>query len=128
MVLIISAAALAFVVLYNLTNINICERQKELATIKVLGFHPKEVSAYVYRETVCLSLMGTVLGLFFGIFLHRFVGQTAEVDAVMFGREISPLSFVFSAVMTLLFTLLVNLAMARKLRRIDMVESLKAPE
>lgn len=128
MVLIISAAALAFVVLYNLTNINICERQKELATIKVLGFHPKEVSAYVYRETVCLSLMGTVLGLFFGIFLHRFVVQTAEVDAVMFGREISPLSFLFSAVMTLLFTLLVNLAMARKLRRIDMVESLKAPE
>ena len=128
MVLIISAAALAFVVLYNLTNINICERQKELATIKVLGFHPKEVSAYVYRETVCLSLMGTALGLFFGIFLHRFVVQTAEVDAVMFGREISPLSFVFSAVMTLLFTLLVNLAMARKLRRIDMVESLKAPE
>ena len=128
MVLIISAAALAFVVLYNLTNINICERQKELATIKVLGFHPKEVSAYVYRETVCLSLMGTALGLFFGIFLHRFVVQTAEVDAVMFGREISPLSFAFSAVMTLLFTLLVNLAMARKLRRIDMVESLKAPE
>ena len=128
MVLIISAAALAFVVLYNLTNINICERQKELATIKVLGFHPREVSAYVYRETVCLSLMGTALGLFFGIFFHRFVVQTAEVDAVMFGREISPLSFVLSAAMTLLFTLLVNLVMARKLRRIDMVESLKAPE
>lgn len=126
--LIVAAAALAFVVLYNLTNINICEREKELATIKVLGFHPGEVSAYIYRETVCLSLMGTALGLFFGIFFHRFVVQTAEVDAVMFGREIAPLSFVFSAALTLLFTLLVNLVMARKLRRIDMVESLKAPE
>lgn len=126
--LIVAAAALAFVVLYNLTNINICEREKELATIKVLGFHPGEVSAYIYRETVCLSLMGTALGLFFGIFFHQFVVQTAEVDAVMFGRDISPVSFVCSAALTLLFTLLVNLVMARKLKRIDMVESLKAPE
>ena len=127
-VLIIAAAALAFVVLYNLTNINICERQKEIATIKVLGFRPGEVSSYIYRETILLSLIGTAIGLIGGIFLHQFVVQTAEVDAVMFGRVIKPMSYVFSAAMTLLFTLLVNLVMSRKLRRIDMVESLKAPE
>ena len=127
-VLIISAGALAFVVLYNLTNINIAERQKELATIKVLGFYAPEVSAYVYRETMILSLIGIAFGLFGGIFLHTFVVRTAEVDAVMFGRTISPLSYVYSAAMTVLFTLLVNFAMNFKLRKIDMVESLKAPE
>ena len=128
MVLIISAAALAFVVLYNLTNINICEREKELATIKVLGFFPREVSAYVFREALLLSLIGTAAGLIGGIFLHRFVVQTAEVDAVMFGRTIKPLSYLISAAMTMLFTLLVDLVMERRLRKIDMVESLKAPE
>ncbi len=127
-VLIISAAALAFVVLYNLTNINICERQKEIATIKVLGFFPREVGAYVYRETLLLSLMGTVLGLFFGIFFHQYVVRTAEVDAVMFGRTIGLHSYFYSAALTALFTLLVNLCMGKKLRAIDMVESLKAPE
>jgi putative ABC transport system permease protein len=127
-VLIISAGALAFVVLYNLTNINITERQKELATIKVLGFFAPEVNAYVYRETLILSLIGTAAGLFGGIFLHAFVVRTAEVDAVMFGRTIKTMSFVWSAVMTMIFTALVSLAMSVKLRRIDMVESLKAPE
>ena len=127
-VLIISAGALAFVVLYNLTNINITERQKELATIKVLGFFAPEVNAYVYRETLILSLIGTAVGLFGGIFLHAFVVRTAEVDAVMFGRTIKTMSFVWSAVMTMIFTALVSLAMSVKLRRIDMVESLKAPE
>lgn len=127
-VLIISAGALAFVVLYNLTNINITERQKELATIKVLGFYAPEVSAYVYRETAILSLIGIAAGLFGGIFLHAFVVKTAEVDAVMFGRIIKPMSYVYSAAVTALFTALVNLAMNFKLRKIDMVESLKAPE
>ena len=127
-VLILSAGMLAFVVLYNLTNINITERQKELATIKVLGFYAPEVSAYVYRETVILSLIGTAVGLCCGVFLHAFVVQTAEVDAVMFGRTIKWASYVYSAALTVAFTLAVNIVMGFKLRRIDMVESLKAPE
>ena len=127
-VLIVSAAALAFVVLYNLTNINITERQKELATIKVLGFYDREVSAYIYRETAILTLIGAAVGLVLGIFLHAFVVRTAEVDMVMFGREIKWLSYVLSAALTLFFSFLVNLVMARKIRKIDMVESMKAGE
>jgi len=127
-VLIVSAGLLAFIVLYNLTNINITERQKEIATIKVLGFYEKEVSAYVYRETIILSLIGTLIGLVFGIFLHAFVVKTAEVDAAMFGRTIYPLSYVFSALLTMFFSMLVNLVMNKKLRKIDMVESMKANE
>ena len=127
-VLIVSAGVLAFVVLYNLTNININERTKEIATIKVLGFYDSEVSAYVYRESVALSVIGTLTGLVLGIFLHMFVIQSVEVDAVMFGRTIKPLSYLFSALLTLLFSALVNLVMHRKLRRISMVESMKAPE
>ena len=127
-VLIIAAGALAFVVLYNLTNINITERAKELATIKVLGFFDGEVAAYIYRETAILTLIGTGCGLLFGIALHTFVIRTAEVDMVMFGRSIFPLSFVWSALLTILFSLLVNLVMFRKLKAISMVESLKAPE
>ena len=127
-VLIISAGLLAFVVLYNLTNINITERQREIATIKVLGFFDREVSAYVYRETALLSLIGTAAGLILGIFLHAFVVKTAEVDIVMFGRSIKPLSFVLAAVMTLVFSVLVNLVMHRKLKKIDMVESMKSGE
>ena len=127
-VLLLSAALLAFIVLYNLININITERQKEIATIKVLGFYDREVAAYVYRETGILSLIGTLLGLLFGVFLHAFVVKTAEVDIVMFGRSISWLSFLLSAALTLLFTLLVSLVMYRKLKRIDMVESMKAGE
>ncbi|MEG2499761.1 MAG: FtsX-like permease family protein [Oscillospiraceae bacterium] len=127
-VLIASAAVLAFVVLYNLTNININERQKEIATIKVLGFFDREVSAYVYRESVMLSIIGTALGLVLGVFLHMFVIRTAEVDVVMFGREIKVISFVISAALTLLFSAIVNLVMNKKLRNISMVESMKAPE
>lgn len=127
-VLILSAAALAFVVLYNLTNINITEREKEIATIKVLGFFDREVSAYVYRESLMLSLIGTTVGLVLGIFLHAFVIQNVEVDAVMFGRDIRPISFVYSAALTMLFSVIVNLVMYGKLRRISMVESMKAPE
>ena len=126
--LIVAAAALAFVVLYNLTNINICERQKEIATLKVLGFYRREVSNYVFRETMLLSLIGTAVGLAIGVVFHQFVVQTAEVDAVMFGRTVSAMSYVYSAVLSMVFTLLVSLFMQKKLRSIDMVESLKAPE
>jgi putative ABC transport system permease protein len=127
-VLIASAGLLAFIVLYNLTNINITERQKEIATIKVLGFYDKEVSAYVYRETIVLSIIGTLTGLVLGIFLHAFVVKVAEIDAIMFGREIYPLSYIFSIILTMVFSILVNLVMYKKLRKIDMVESMKANE
>lgn len=127
-VLIISAGALAFVVLYNLTNINITERMKELATIKVLGFYESEVAAYVYRETAALTVIGTGVGLLLGVALHQFVIRTAEVDMVMFGRAIYAPSYIFAAVLTVLFSLLVNLVMYRKLSGISMVESMKAPE
>ena len=125
-VLIMAAGMLAFVVLYNLTNINIGERQKEIATIKVLGFYDKEVNAYVHRETYILSMIGTLVGLVLGIFLCRFVVTTAEVDMVMFGRDIYWYSYVYSAVITVLFTVAVNLAMAIKLKKIDMVESMES--
>lgn len=127
-VLIVSAGALAFVVVYNLTNINITERVKELATIKVLGFYESEVAAYVYRETAVLTVIGTAAGLLLGVALHQFVIRTAEVDMVMFGRAIYAPSYIFAAVLTVLFSVLVNLVMYRKLAGISMVESMKAPE
>jgi putative ABC transport system permease protein len=127
-VLIVSAAALAFVVMYNLTNINISERIRELATIKVLGFYDSEVAAYVYRENVVLSIIGTILGLFLGIGLHRYVVVTAEIDMVMFVRTIKAIDFVYSAILTIVFSGLVNIVMYRRLKKIDMVESLKSAE
>ena len=127
-VLIVSAGLLAFVVLYNLTNINITERQKEIATIKVLGFYDREVNAYIFRETGILSVIGTGVGLILGIFLHAFVVRTAEVEIVMFGRDIYVMSYLLAAALTLAFSALVDVVMARKLRRIDMVESMKAGE
>lgn len=127
-VIILCAGMLAFVVLYNLMNINITERTKEIATIKVLGFFEREVEAYVYRESNVLTVIGMLLGLVGGIFLHMFIMRTVEVDMVMFGRDIKPLSFLLSAVLTVVFSLLVNLGMKRKLRNISMVESMKAPE
>ena len=127
-VLIVSAGLLAFIVLYNLTNINITERQKEIATIKVLGFYDKEVSAYIFRETAILTLIGAAVGLVLGIALHAFVVKTAEIDMVMFGRNISVLSYFLSALLTIVFSLLVNLVMYRKLKKISMVESMKAGE
>lgn len=126
--IIVCAASLAFVVLYNLSNINIAERVKEIATIKVLGFYDPEVYAYVNRESVALTLIGTLLGLAGGIALHSFVITTVEVDAVMFGRQIYPQSFAYAIALTLLFSTLVNLVMQRLLKRISMVESMKAPE
>ncbi len=125
-VLIFSAGALAFIVLYNLANVNITERIRELATIKVLGFFDREVSAYVDRESVLLTLIGILLGLVLGIFLHRFIIVTAEVDNVMFGRIVKPLSYVYSGILTIVFSLLVNIVMHLKLKKISMVESLKS--
>lgn len=127
-VLIVSAGLLAFVVLYNLTNINISERVKEIATIKVLGFYDGEVSAYIYRENIVLTLLGDAAGLVLGVFLHQFVIRTAEIDIVMFGRTVFPMSYVWSALLTIVFSALVNLVMHRKLKKISMVESMKAPE
>lgn len=127
-VLIVSAGMLAFVVLYNLNNINITERQRELATLKVLGFYDKEVSQYVFRENVLLTIIGVIAGAAFGILLHRYVITTVEVDAVMFGRNIKPLSFLYSALFTCGFSAFVNMVMHFKLKKIDMVESLKSVE
>lgn len=127
-VLIISAGMLAFVVLYNLNNINITERKRELATIKVLGFYDKEVAAYVYRENVLLTLIGAAAGCVMGYVLHRFVVVTVEVDAVMFGRNINPVSFVYSLLFTIGFSAFVNWVMYFKIKKIDMVESLKSVE
>ena len=126
LVIIFCAGALAFVVLYNLTNINVTERQRELATIKVLGFRDGEVAGYIYRETSLLTLLGCAAGLGFGVLMHAFVIQTVEVDMVMFGRTVEPLSFVWSALLTLLFAVIVDFVMFPKLKRIDMVESLKS--
>lgn len=126
MVLIFSAGALAFVVLYNLTNINISERIREIATIKVLGFYDEEVSRYVDRENMILTIIGTLLGLALGVFLHKFIIITTEIEFIMFGREIRGVSFLYSAVLTLVFAVLVDFVMYFKLKKIDMVESLKS--
>ena len=127
-VLIVSAGMLAFVVLYNLNNINITERQRELATLKVLGFFDKEVSQYVLRENIILTAVGILFGAVFGIVLHRYIIVTVEVDAVMFGRNIRPVSFVYCALLTCVFSAIVNLFMHKKLKKINMVESLKSVE
>lgn len=127
-VLVVAAAALAFVVLYNLTNINITERQREIATLKVLGFTMREVDAYIFREIMLLTVIGCLAGLVLGVFMENFVVVTAEVDQVMFGREIHAMSFAIAFLLTMVFAALVALAMRRKLGRIDMVESLKSNE
>lgn len=127
-IIILSAAALAFVVLYNLTNINITERVRELATLKVLGFFDKEITAYVYRENVFLTLFGIVLGLVMGRLLHAWLVLTVEVDLVMFGRTAPAYAYVLAAVLTAVFSVMVNVAAHFKLKKVDMVESLKTVE
>ena len=127
-VLVVSAAALAFIVLYNLTNINIEERVREIATLKVLGFTRRETNAYIFREVALLSIIGCLIGLAIGVPLENFVVTTAEVDQVMFGRSIHMASFVAGFVLTLLFSAASMLLMLPKLVRIDMVESLKSNE
>lgn len=127
-VLIVSAGMLAFVVLYNLNNINITERRRELATLKVLGFYDTEVGSYVYRENIMLAIFSIVVGMGLGWILHRFVITTVEVDVVMFGRIINWQSYLYSALFTIGFSLFVNWVMYYKLKKIDMVESLKSIE
>ena len=127
-IIILAAAALAFVVLYNLTNINITERTRELATLKVLGFFDREVTAYVYRENVFLTLFGIVLGLVLGRFLHAWMVVTVEVDLVMFGRTAPPYAYVLAAALTVAFSVVVNIAAHFRLKKVDMVESLKTVE
>lgn len=127
-VLVISAGLLAFIVLYNLNNINISERKRELATLKVLGFYDREVTNYVTRENICLTLIGCIAGVVIGQILHRFVILTAEIDLMMFGREIKGVSYLYSVLLTFLFSVLVNMFMHFHLKKVDMVESMKSVE
>lgn len=126
LVIILCAAGLAFVVLYNLTNINITERIREIATIKVLGFYQKETASYVFRENILLTVMGVFLGFGLGHFLHRFVMEQVKIDLISFRCYVSPVSYLYSGLLTLLFTCLVNLFMGRKLENISMTEALKS--
>ncbi len=127
-VIIACAGLLAFIVLYNLTNINICERLREIATIKVLGFFNREVHSYVFRENLLLTLIGSIIGLGLGIVLHRFIMVSIEQDAIMFGHYIHEFSFGYALVITIAFAELVSLFMSRRLKNIPMVESLKSVE
>lgn len=127
-VLIISAGMLAFVVLYNLNTVNIAERKRELATLKVLGFYDVEVGEYVYRENILLTFIGAAVGVGLGRLLHLFIIETVEVDSAMFGRNINFPSYIYSLLLTIVFSLIVNGVMYFKLKRIDMVESLKSVE
>ena len=126
--LIICAALLAFIVLYDLANINITERVREIATLKVLGFYDSETSAYIYRENIYTTVIGIILGWGMGLVLHRFVVLTAEVDLVMFAREMVWYAYILSALLTALFAVMVNVVLHFKLKKIDMVESLKSIE
>ena len=128
LVMIVCAAALAFVVLYNLTNINIAERVREIATFKVLGFYNRETSSFIYKENIILTLMGIAVGLGLGILLTGFIVRTVEIDNVMFGREIYLTSYLYAAGLTMLFSLLVNGVMSFKIKAVNMVESLKSVE
>ena len=128
LVLILGSGMLTFVVMLNLTNINIGERMRELATLRVLGFYDKEMYAYIYRENNALSVIGAFVGLVFGKIMHLFVIRTCEVDMVMFVRSAKPLSYVYAFALTIVFSLIVNLLMRPKVRAIDMVESLKSAE
>lgn len=127
-ILIICAGALAFVVLYNLTNINITERIREIATLKVMGFYDIEVDGYIFRENLILTLMGIAVGLFGGFFLAQFIIQTAEIDLVMFGRDIKPMSYVLAGAITLVFSIIVAIYMHGHLKKVDMIEALKSVE
>lgn len=128
LIFITAAGVLAYIVLYNLSNINISERQRELATIKVLGFHDNEVSAYIYRENVILTIMGIGLGMLLGIVVHKLLITYCAVDTVMYVQKLSWFSYVIAAVLTAVFAVIVNFIMHKKMRKIDMVESLKAIE
>lgn len=126
--LIVSAGILAFVVIYNLTNINITERRRELATIKLLGFYDNELANYIYRENMILTTLGCLVGIFLGIFLNKYITSTAETNSIMFLQKISPINFIYSILLTLIFSIVVNLSMYKRFDKIDMIESLKSPE
>ena len=126
LIMVVFAGALSFIVLYNLTNVNISERIREIATIKVLGFYDKEVAAYIFRENVLLTVIGMLVGLLLGVGLHQFIMVTVEMDYVMFGRTIEKISYVYAGLLTVGFALLVNWAMYFKLKNVQMVESLKS--
>ena len=128
MLIIVCAGALAFIVLYNLTNINITERIREIATIKVLGFYPGETASYVFKENFALTAIGAGLGLLLGVALHKFVMFNIDIDAVAFDERITAFSFILSFFITFLFTAFVDVVMYFKLDKINMVESLKSIE
>jgi putative ABC transport system permease protein len=128
LVLIVSAGVLAFVVIYNLTNINITERRRELATIKLLGFYNQELAAYIYRENMILTVIGSITGIFMGKLINKFVLYAAETNVIKFLEKISPIYFVYSVLLTILFSVIVNLAMYNRFDKIDMIESLKSAE
>jgi putative ABC transport system permease protein len=128
MILIISAGVLAFVVIYNLTNININERKRELSTIKLLGFYDNELALYIYRENIILTVIGSLTGIYVGILLNNFVINAAETNVMMFMRKIDPIYFVYSVLLTIFFSIIVNLVMYREFGNIDMIESLKSAE
>jgi len=128
LVLIVSAGVLAFVVIFNLTNINIEERRRELATIKLLGFYDHELAAYIYRENIILTLLGSFAGIFMGILINMFVTTAAETNIMMFMQKISPVYFAYSIMLTMAFSVVVNLAMYKRFDKIDMIESLKSAE
>ena len=128
-ILIVAAAgALAFIVLYNLTNINITERVREIATIKVLGFYPKETSAYVFRENFILTGISAAVGLLLGKILLEFIIGQINVSMITFDARITPLSYIISVILTLAFAVIVNIVMYYRLKKIDMIESLKSVE
>ena len=127
-VLIASAGLLAFIVLYNLSNINVNERIRELATIKVLGFYDREVSSYIYRENNISTILGIAAGLALGVVLEKFVIATAEVDIVMFAPGIPLWCFGMAAALTAVFTQIVNVLIHFKLKKVDMVECMKSVE
>ncbi len=128
LILIISAALLAFVVLYNLSNINISERKREIATLKVLGFYNQEVDSYITRENIILTMLGIVIGLVAGLYLSYFMITTCEIDTLMFVRHVKPISYVISTFITVIFTIIVNIITHFSLKKIDMIESLKNVE
>ncbi len=126
--MVISAAVLAFVVLYNLNNINITERRRELATFRLIGFYNNELASYIFRENIILTFFGILIGIVMGVVLHNFVMVTVETDVYMFGRELEPLSIIIAIVLTIIFTVIVNIITYFSLKKIDMVESLKSVE
>lgn len=126
--IIVFASFLAFIVLYNLTIINVSERKREIATLKVLGFYDKEVYRFIYKETLILTVIGTCIGLFLGTYLHDFVMKTAETDNIVFLRYIKDTSFLISGIITLIFSLIVQIIINKSIKNINMIDSLKSVE